>query len=138
MLQFDWLNQYCTLYIRPILQSSQVISTFLYVESREESNEPIFGTLPQLVSKPQSSNGCIECCNLIASNGLMLQFHWLNEYCTPIYSSYPSEYLQVISTFLYVEIHERNRMNLYLELQLNWLEKPQSSNGYIECCNLIG
>ena len=65
MLQFDWLNQYCTLYIRPILQNSPVISTFLYVESREESNEPIFGTLAQLVAKPQSSNGYIECCNLI-------------------------------------------------------------------------
>ena len=45
MLQFDWLNEYCTLYIRPILQNSSVISTFLYVESREESNEPIFAKL---------------------------------------------------------------------------------------------
>ena len=65
MLQFDWLNQYCTQYIRPILKNSPGISTFLYVESREESNEPIVGTLAQLVTKTQSSNGCIECCNLI-------------------------------------------------------------------------
>ena len=65
MLQFDWLNEYCTPYIRPILQNSPVISTFLYVESREESNEPISETLAQLVAKLQPINGYIECCNLI-------------------------------------------------------------------------
>ena len=61
MLQFDWLNQYCTLYIRPILQ--YIARLLVYVESREESNEH-FGTLAQLGEKPQSSNGYIECCNL--------------------------------------------------------------------------
>ena len=57
MLQFYWLNQYCTQYIRPILKNSLVIGTFLYLESREKSNEPIVETLAQLREKPQPSNG---------------------------------------------------------------------------------
>ena len=138
MLQFDWLNQYCTLYIRPILQSSQVISTFLYVESREESNEPIFGTLPQLVSKPQSSNGCIECCNLIASNGYIGCYNligWMN--IVPHIFVLSFQYLQIISTFLYVKSREKSNEPI-VETLAQLGEKPQPSNGYIECCNLIG
>ena len=66
MLQFDWLNEYCThIPSSRTLQNSSVISTFLYVESREESNEPISETLAQLVAKLQPINGYIECCNLI-------------------------------------------------------------------------
>ena len=65
MLQFDWLNEYCTPSIRPIIQYCKIIGTFLYLESREKSNEPIVETLAQLKEKPQPSNGCIECFNFI-------------------------------------------------------------------------
>ena len=48
MLQFYWLNKYCTPYIRPILQYCKIIGTFVYLESREKSNEPIVETLAPL------------------------------------------------------------------------------------------
>ena len=78
MLQFDWLNEYCTPSIRPILQYCKIIGTFLYLESREKSNEPIVETLAQMKEKPQPSNWCIECCNFIGSINIVPLIFVLN------------------------------------------------------------
>ena len=140
MLQFDWLNEYCTPYIRPILQYCKIIGTYVYLESREKSNEPIVETLAQLVTKPQSSNGCIECFNLIGWINIVPYIFVLSFNISRI----PLRKItRVISTFLLrmklsfeQESNEPNEPIVETLAQL--VTKPQSSNGCIECCNLIG
>ena len=80
-------------------KNCKIIGTFLYLESREKSNEPIVETLAQMkVTKPQPSNWCIECCNFIGSINIV-----------PLYiRPKPPEFTWAISTSLNVESREES------------------------------